>query len=307
MNACCEKTGSSPHVAVMGMWNWLETGAELLRRAGIAHEIVDLRSKRDLAKWVLRGRWRRFDFVYHILGVTWRHALACRLLRKPVLWHWCGSDTLFLRRSSGWRGKINRLGAYKWAAGHVVDSPELAEELRGMGIEAEVVRLLPRHIEADVEPLPQRCTVLSYWSDGQRDFYKGDVIMKLAEEFPQHEFRILMATGRGEHAPPNVKFLGYRTDMPQVYSEATVLIRLPEHDSLSAMVLEMLARGRYVIYNKQLEGCHYAEDFVEARRALEEISRLHEPNVSGARMVKERFSLDREAAKLAEVLHSLNR
>jgi len=290
----------------MGMWNWLETAAELLRRAGISHEVVDLRTKRDLLRWILQGQWRRFDLVYHIGGINWQHGLACRLLCKPVLWHWCGSDVLALKESRGWRGVINHFAAYRWAVGHLADSPELAEELQEISIRSHVVRLLPKFIEADVEPLPEKFTVLSYWGNNRRDFYGGDIVLKLAEEFPQFEFRILMATGEGEEVSlPNVKFLGYRKDMPRIYSESSVLIRLPKHDSLAKMPLEMLARGRYVIYNKKVPGCHFARNLTEARRALLEISQLRDPNIAGARMVKERFSLDKEAAKLADVIKGL--
>lgn len=75
---------------------------------------------------------------------------------------------------------------------------------------------------------------------------------------------------------------------------------MPEHDSLSAMVLEMLSRGRYVIYNQDLTGCHHATDFEEARAALYALRGQHEPNHGGARFVRENFSLTAEGAALAE-------
>ena len=57
--------------------------------------------------------------------------------------------------------------------------------------------------------------------------------------------------------PNNVIFLGYVEDLEAIYLKTSVFIRLPKHDSLSAMVLEMLSRGRYILYNKKFPTCHY--------------------------------------------------
>lgn len=89
--------------------------------------------------------------------------------------------------------------------------------------------------------------------------------------------------------------------MMKQLSRSSTLIRIPEHDSLSAMVLEMLARGRHVIYNKVVEGCSYASNLAEACEALRGIQSQREPNQAGARYVRKNFSLQKEAAVLAGV------
>jgi glycosyltransferase involved in cell wall biosynthesis len=301
-------------IAVMGSSNWLEVIAELLRRAGMSCDLLNVCESCSFLKWVLKGYWLRFwivrsyDVVHHIGGCcNWRLGMICTLFGKPVVWHWIGSDIVKFKDAGlrSLRGLLYRLCAHRWAKAHLADSPELAEELQELGIQARVVRLLPKLIEADIEPLPQKFSVLSYWWDGRKELYGGDVILRLAEEFGDVEFKIVCATGAGESALPNVKFLGFQDDMSQIYSQSSVLIRLPIHDSLSAMVLEMFARGRYVIYNQRLRGVHFATSLTEAREALYEIRQKTEPNSCGAQMVREHFSLDKEAQTLSEIYRDI--
>ena len=291
-------------VGVIGSGYWLRVVGELLRRAGVQREMLDLTRRPDKVGWVLKRGWRRFDVIHMVGGMDWRLWTVLGLAGIPVVTHWLGSDVIHLRTSGqrGWRGRLHRRCAYRWATAHLADSAMLVEELRQMGIEASVVRLLPGRIEAAVEALPARPSVLSYWFDGlaRRNFYGGAIVLQLAREFPDIEFRILEATGKGEETIANVRFLGHHDDPTPFYSESSVLIRIPEHDSVSAMVLEMLARGRYVIYNKRLDGCHFASNLVEARAALADIVTRTEPNMPGAEMVRRDFSLEAEVRALGE-------
>ena len=198
------------HVAVMGTWNWLEVAAELLRRAGITCETIpDLPNRRAFMKWVLRGEWRRFDAIHHVRGTIWSSGLTFAVLGKPVVWHWIGTDALrfqSIHRCGGsWRGALSRRLVRQWSLAHLADSPELAAELDTYGIRAEVVRLLPKAIEAQVESLPEKPCVLSYWAPISRKFYCGPVVMKLAESFPEIPFLIVGDDGKGMKSPKNVQ------------------------------------------------------------------------------------------------------
>ncbi len=290
-------------IALMGTHNWLKVVAEVLRRAGVPHEVFDIRSGWLFLRWLIEGDWRRFDAVHHICGLSWYARLAFALLRKPVLWHWIGTDVYTFQNHTGvdWRNAINRLVARHRAETNLAGSPELAQELKRVGIRAQIVRLLPVTVQADVEPLPEEFSVLNYWLEGRREFYGGDIVRQLAGEFSKIKFQVVGVSGVGESFPPNVTFLGFQKDMLPIYSNSSVLIRLPKHDSISAMVLEMLARGRYVIYNKRLKGCHYASTLDEARKALMQIRNIRRPNTEGADMVRKHFSPDKEAEVLAAI------
>jgi len=295
-------------VDVMGSPYWVQVVCNLLKRAGLCAEVLDPHGRFALLKWALKGHWRRFDVVHLATGVwEWKAALILMLVPRPVIWHWIGTDILNFQINSqkGWKGFILRLAACHRAKAHLADSPELAEELGSLGIKADVVRLLPKCIEAEVEPLPEKFAVLSYWSDGRMNFYGGDIVFELAKEFPDIKFRVVGTTGENEKVSPNVEFFGFQKDLSKIYSESSVLIRIPEHDSMSAMVLEMLARGRYVIYNKKLAGCHFADNMSEARNAFQLIMKRTTPNIDGAEMVREHFSPEKEAAKLFQVYANL--
>jgi len=305
LTSCADKKAPC-RVLVMGPTRyWVDLEARLLSREGFHCDVFKKTGWLPYIGWGIGGTWRRCDVICHVYGVwNWLVSLMLSMAGKPIIWHWIGSDVLSFKSgkaSRGLRGVINRLAAYKWTKTHIADSPEVAEELGSIGISASVVRLLPERIEADVKALPTNLSVLSYWSNSRKDFYRGDIVLQLAREFPSIQFIIVGATNGGSIPPPNVKFLGFRNNIDDIYERSTVLIRLPEHDSLSAMVLEMLARGRYVIYNKKVPGCHFAENFDEAKEALGQIMKLKEPNIGGAQFVKENFSVAGEAKKLAQI------
>jgi glycosyltransferase involved in cell wall biosynthesis len=295
-------------IDVMGSPYWVQVVCNLLKRAGLCAEAVDPHGRFALLKWAVKGQWRRFDVIHLTSGIwEWKAALVLMLVPRPIIWHWIGTDLISFQRNSqnGWKGFILRLAAYRRAKAHLADSPELAEELGKLGIKADVVRLLPKQIEAEVEPLPEEFAALSYWSDGRRNFYGGDIVFELAKEFPNIKFRVVGTTGKNEKVSPNIEFLGFQKDLSKIYSMSSVLIRIPEHDSMSAMVLEMLARGRYVIYNKKLQGCHFANGVSEVRNVFKHIMKKTTPNMDGAEMVREHFSLDKEATKLNQIYASL--
>lgn len=302
-----EGTALDYRVLIAGTRNWLPVAAELFRRAGIEHQIDQPPKRGALIRSLVNSPYTGFDAIHHV-GGPWDKKIALKmgLARRPVVWHWIGSDWVNYRELQGTLNQwICRRAVHRRAAVHLADSPQLAQELRADRIEAQVVRLLPATIEAQPIPLPDRFAVLSYWSDARFEFYGGPIVMQLAEEFSDVAFHIVGATGQNVNAPDNVRFHGFVSDLSDIYRQSSVLIRLPEHDSLSAMVLEMLARGRYAIYNKPLEGCEPARSIEDVRAALERIRIQSTPNLTGARIVREQFSLDREAQTLRRIYDQL--
>ena len=99
-------------------------------------------------------------------------------------------------------------------------------------------------------------------------------------------------------APKNVCFLGRLPNLADIYPQVSVYLRLVEHDSLSAMVLEALARGRYVIYSKDLPFTETAGSFDEAHEALARLLARKRPNEAGAEYVRKHYRLDEQAEKL---------
>ncbi len=302
----------SPRILIMGPSTyWVELVSRYLERHGLLCKIVNPKWLLKLLMWLGRGQWGNFDAIYRIGGSgTWMYNLILAYTGKPILWHWIGSDVLLLQRGKLARCLQKFLSRHKipyWPRLHAADSPDVQRELQLLGIQADVVRLLPERIEAPVEPLPETFTVLSYWLENRKQFYGGDIVMRLARELPEVRFLILGAAEDEQIDLPNVHFLGWQTHLETFYSQSSVLLRLPEHDSLSAMVLEMLARGRYIIYNKPMTGCHFARNYAETKEALEQIQKLHTPNHDGARYIQENFSVSQQAQNTAQLCHRLIR
>lgn len=245
--------------------------------------------------------WREMKILHSVNAMAGLRSLAvfrgrgCR-----IILHWIGAD---YRRLLAWnamsrgmaRGLLRAIGAV-----HLIDSPELATDLSRIGIHGEVVRLIPRAVDAEIMPLPAGPAGLAYWADGQADFYGRPLVYSLARRWPEIPFRIVGPTTRDENAPPNVDFLGFRKDLGPVYAETSVLIRVLPHDSISAMVLEALARGRDVIYSREFPGTRQATDEAGAIEAMRQHLAEFRVNSAGAGFVREEFSPRRWAAALRE-------
>jgi len=220
--------------------------------------------------------------------------------------HWIGSDVLHVKeldtvRRRAWVTQMKRLARIQLA-----DSPELAAEVADLGLpEPRVVRLLPRTLRGALRPMPEQFAALSYWSTNTFDFYKGDIVLRLAAEFPQVPFYIVGRCTAVPNAPPNVHFVGWAEDMDPWYDRASVLIRLPTHDSVSVMVLEMLARGRYAIYSRPFPHCRFADSYETARQAFIELQRETRPNLPGPDFVNQNFNPSQSIAALRQVYTEL--
>ena len=290
------------HIAVMGTWNWLDVAAELIRRAGMTCETVHLENRKAYFRWFGAGELRRFDAIHHVCGGGWLVGAAAAMIHKPVIWHWIGMDVTRFADAcrDRWvlRNALARRSALRWARGHLADSPKLVEELAPLGIQAQVVRLLPKAIEAPLEPLPEKHCVLSYWDTTMRDYYYAPTVMQLAESFPDTPFLIVGDKGEGMKAPPNVKFLGRLPTLADVYSQTSIYVRLVKHDSLSAIVLESLARGRYVIYSEDFPFTRKASNLEEARTAMAQLLLHRTANQEGSDYVKTQFSITEQVQRL---------
>ena len=124
------------------------------------------------------------------------------------------------------------------------------------------------------------------------------IVLRLAAALPTVDFLIAGDEGTGLSATPNVKFLGRLRDLGEVYSRTSIYLRLVKHDSLSAMVLEAMARGRHVIYSQPFPHAELALDFDQARAALTRLLERSTANETGAAYIRANFNLDIEAQTL---------
>ena len=307
-----------PQVMLLGPPFWQKTCADILKQINVGTSSYEetLSASRQGSfgqRWIQAagrlssGPFRRSEAIHSLTPTSaqWLYG-AARMLGKRVFLHWIGSDVLKL-------GQLLRQNPQRWlsfyrhvAQAHFADSPELADELADLGLQAELFRLLPSSIVPQDPlacPFPEKPGVLFYWSSQRREFYGGAVADGLIRAFPDVAFYVVGSDGVGEFQANNLTYLGKVSNMEDAYRKISVFIRMPEHDSLSAMVLECLARGRFVIYSKPFPHTQMARTLEEARGALRRCLDEPAPNIEGATFVLEHFTADQEAQRIRSVYH----
>src|SRR5271165_2077547 len=193
---------------------------------------------------------RRCDLAYTWGGrVTFGKFLwAARSLGKNnIVLLWCGSDVLFAQQQLATK-KIEPWIAAKihWAV-----SPNLADEVRALGLRCEYVQASFVDPVADPKPLPVKFSVLAYLPTlAKGTLYGLDQMLEVARTLPKVQFNLVgVAEGHVPGAPPNLT-VSPRVPMAPAIESATVIWRPVQHDGgISFMVLEALAQGRHVLYS----------------------------------------------------------
>lgn len=185
-----------------------------------------------------------------------------RLFRsKRTVYYWIGTDVLAAvkERQLGMRG---RFGDALRRGHHFANAPWLAEELREIGVDSELVLFPVGKVsppEQSHMEWPSGFTVLAYIPDGRSEFYGGAAFAAAARRMP--DARFLVVGGNGSwlaDAPPNLEFLGYVNDMGSVLNRAHVVVRQVEHDAIGGTVREGLFYARHVVYSYPLPHTAYA-------------------------------------------------
>jgi hypothetical protein len=212
------------------------------------------------------------DIVYQVGGgpiVYPRLLAASRAAGTPVIKHWVGTDVLRTVlphvRKQYLTNKVNHWAVTQW----------LADELRAadLGIEAKVV---PLSVLQRTEPMPfppPPLTIVVYAPANKWAFYRGRLILAIAEKFPDVRFLIVANDGSGLTAAPNVAFLGYRSDMGEIYRRSHALLRFVDHDGLSYMVMEAMEAGRHVIWDRPMPSVRLIADVPGIEREIETLDR----------------------------------
>lgn len=235
-----------------------------------------------------------FDILWTLLRLCNRRAAG--------VFYWLGTDVLNTTRdfqAGKLRGWCFRRAKKDF---HVADAPWLAEELGEMGIKAVSKTLtLPPLISGHPPELPDRFSVLTYIPDFRSRFYGGECIYEAARRLPEIRFDVV--GGLGDWVPQhldNLVFHGWQTDMHRFYCDATVLVRLVEHDGTGLTAIEALSLGRHVIYSLPLPhtipvACGDGDGLV---KTLSSLFRLHQHgvlhlNTAGRTYIEENFDHDR--------------
>ncbi len=218
--------------------------------------------------------------------------LFARLLRKPRVIHWVGSDIEYFRNKKELHKQL-RNGAIK----HLTEVTWTAEELRDLGLSSEIVPLPLRHYSGAIKPLPKRFTILLYLPKSRPEFYGKREYERMLRHFASEKIRVFVVGGGKLEAPVGVEVhnLGWRDDLRAIFEDITVLIRLTPRDGLSLMVLEALSFGRYVMWSKPFPHSIHVRtrsDLIDSLQTLLDRHRagVLEPQLDAAEMIRTEYS-----------------
>lgn len=211
------------------------------------------------------------DIVVSINGTIQTSRVFDRAFEKgvPVIMNWVGTDVL---KSIEAFKSGNYRKEYISKAIHFCEVSWIKDELKQIGVEAEIVNFaaFDKKYDATISPNKQ-FTALTYIPEKRSQFYGMLSILKIAEKVPEIQFVIAGTTANDfQPLPANVTALGWVSNMNEVFDDAHVCIRFPEHDGLSTFILEGLARGKQVIYKYPFDYCQVAKDEQELFERLKE-------------------------------------
>jgi hypothetical protein len=286
-----------------------------------AVEVVDFTRTRSriLQSVLLTRALRRADLWYQIGGYfSAKHEMAYRLalgLGVPVTIQWLGADVLLAKRHFKPGCRRTRLAQRMT---HLAVAPWLADELRTLGVNATFLprtsRTRREFLQSEPPALREQFTVVTYIVEEQPDLYGWQHIRRLAMEFPDIEVLVSRAEGKfASDAPGNVKFLGWVSDVRDVYARATVAVRMTTHDGYAGSIQEPLLLGRYAIWTYPFPGVLVARDYDELRSHIVELRGRHRSgalslNLAGRDYIRRHMDPDalilRLRAELEGRLHS---
>jgi hypothetical protein len=194
-----------------------------------------------------------------------------RRRKIPVIVIWAGTDVLVAKDDPH---MLELIKNYKLT--NVSDGPWLVDELRALGIESTYVPVTAVTPPAQPAPLPSTFRVLACLPEPRRPFYGERAVYDIARAFPDVPFTVIGAGKPNPIAPANVEFTGFVDDVAARIDESTVVLRMPQHDGKSMLVLEALARGRHVLWNYDFPGVVHTERTLDAIAALRGLREMHD-------------------------------
>lgn len=244
--------------------------------------------------------------VYFLYGSALKDAalaFALRfLLRKRLMVHFIGSDALGFLSQSGWSRTGWRL-AIKMAHRVFAVTPSLVERL-SPHLTVELLPLIFHNLEHAFAPYPETFTVLVYLPPARAEFYGRELVARLIDDVPDCRFVILGNHDELARAHVVQLEIDFSRDMDDLYRGTTTLLRLTEHDGLSNMVMEALARGRQVVWTQEFPYCIETQRNYDSVRASLERARAEEPNHAAVEWIRNALNHERTIDDIERLLEN---
>lgn len=231
--------------------------------------------------------------------------IRCKMWHKKIVANWIGWDVLRVTTKPFWR-IIAKLSQHMIDV-NIATSSNLVNELKNIGIISKF-QPIPVYSIYQIRVLPVDNKIAVYLpdqSDHHWNFYQGDVIKKLVNEFPKVEFIITGNSGK-QFNQKNVKCIKWTENMEEIYSQVKGVIRLPLHDGTSGTVIEALSMGRNMITSSnELPYCKLANNFEEVKEHLSKIIENANLNTEGSKYIHANYNRSKLTDELISVYHSI--
>lgn len=197
---------------------------------------------------------------------------AAVALRKRRIVHWLGNDVQALAEHSE---RVRRYRGARYV--HLAQNAEVARGLSRLGLHAAVASLPALARAQPVAPLPERFTLLLYLPPSHSQLYGRHQYERLMRVMLEENVRYIIVGGGEIEIPSGVSAeqLGWVHDLHPLYERATALVRFTQTDSLSAMVIEALLHGRYVLWSNEFPHTTHIRDFHDLEGAVRSLLSLH--------------------------------
>ena len=219
---------------------------------------------------------------------------------QPILYHWIGTDVYRFIKDSYIKRQLKKYFILSPLVKNLVVWDNLKSELSQFNVKSTVLPLVKLGRKKDITPLPEKFSILTYVPFKRWEYYNGDMILKLAEKFPDIDFHLLAAEGKTVKSS-NVYTYGFVEDVTPFYKNNLILIRVTRHDGLAKMVLEALSYGRQVLWNMQFPHCIYVKNIDDCIIALNSLKKKEELNLAGKTYVEQNFNQE----KILDNYHNL--
>jgi len=254
-----EPKGSSPSL----------TWAKAVAREGAEYRFVSDLSKIDLPRWISDIRWADTIVFQDYDGPSdyvIRQLALATVLGRPIVRKWSGTDALRCTTDTRFQTQARRLNSI--VAVNLTEAEHTREELAESGIKLKVT---PPNLDAspvlradEYKPL----ALLTYLPSMRPEFYGSRQVRYAAERNPDICFVIVADDTHALSDLPNVKSLGWIDDMESIWPQVGGLLRLTEHDGLPRMLLDAMARGKYVLFSRPMQGTWHVTDNATLDAAL---------------------------------------
>ena len=94
--------------------------------------------------------------------------------------------------------------------------------------------------------------------------------------------------------------------MANVYDQISIILRIPEHDSLSLVSMEGIARGKWIISRYPFPTSLPAKDYEQIKESLDLLlSESPQINQSGIEYFNEHFTQEKSGESIVQALEGL--